>query len=126
MKDSLVETSQKPKVKDYTFNARRAQELTTSEKAFITIVSRNVEGYWSSADDDEVRTGRNMCLTERQLIECDEGYRSSCSEGDDEDAEPNVCYMVTNDPLCRSIVQQVRSMVTENDFDLSLCEPYLT
>ena len=62
----------------------------------------------------------------RQTIECDEGYWSSSSEDENEDAEPNYCQMATNDPTGRNIIQQVKLMITENDFDLSMCEPYLT
>lgn len=48
--------------------------MAESEKAFVTTVSRDVEGYWSSGDDDDMVTGRNMCFMERQTVECDEGY----------------------------------------------------
>lgn len=34
----------KPKVKDYSYYARRAQELVESEKSFVAPVSRSVEG----------------------------------------------------------------------------------
>ena len=52
----------------------RTQEMEASEKALVTIVSRNVEGYWYFGDKDEVSTGRNMYLMERQSIGCDEDY----------------------------------------------------
>lgn len=60
---------------------------------------------------------------DRKRIECDEGYRSSGSEVDD---QPNYCYMETNDPPGRSIIQQVKSTITINNFDLFVSEPYLT
>lgn len=88
-------------------------------------MSRDVKGYWSPRDKEDVSTGRNMCLMEKKSIKCDEGYWSSSSEEDNEDAELNFCYMETNDPLGRSILQHVRSMITENNFDLSLCDRYL-
>ena len=47
--------------------------MAESEKAFVTTVSRDVEGYWSSGDDDDMNNGRNMCLLARQTIECDDG-----------------------------------------------------
>ena len=62
----------------------------------------------------------------RQTIECDEGYWSSGLEDEDDVAEPHDWYMETNDPLGRSIVQQVKSMISDNNFDLSPYEPYLT
>ncbi|XP_023736870.1 uncharacterized protein LOC111884805 [Lactuca sativa] len=46
--------------------------MAESEKAFVTTVSRDVEGYWSSGDDDDMVTGRNMCLMARKIVECDE------------------------------------------------------
>ena len=48
--------------------------MIASEKAFVITVSRDVEVYWSSGDEDHVSTGRNMCLMARRTIECDEGY----------------------------------------------------
>ena len=77
------------------------------KKAFVTTVFRNVEGYWSPGDDDNMTTGRNICLMARQTIECDEGYWSLGSEGEDEEnvVEPNYCYIATNDPPGRNIVQ---------------------
>ena len=42
-----------------------------------------------------------------------------------EDLEPHYCYMATNGPSGRSIIEQVRSMISENNFDATLCEPYL-
>lgn len=62
----------------------------------------------------------------RQTIKCDEGYWSSGSKSNDEDVEPNYCYIATNDPPGRNIIQQVKSMITKNNFYLSVCEPYLT
>nr|KAJ0197101.1 hypothetical protein LSAT_V11C700370380 [Lactuca sativa] len=103
-KDYMAKAIQKPKIKDSAYYACRAQEMAASEKVFITTVTRDVEGYWSSGDEDEVSTGRSMCLMARKMIECDEGYWSSGSEEDDEDAEPNFCYMATNDPPGKSIV----------------------
>ena len=47
--------------------------MDESEKAFVTTVSRDVEGYWSLGDDDDVTARRNMCLIARQTIECDKG-----------------------------------------------------
>ena len=49
-------------VKDYAYYARRAQELAESEKAFVTKVSWNVDGYWSSVYEDEGNFGRNFDL----------------------------------------------------------------
>ena len=69
--------------------------------------------------------GRNLCLVARHMIECDEGYWSSGLKDDDEDAEPHYCYMASNNPPGRSIIPQVRSMITDNNFDLSVCELYL-
>ena len=54
----MVETSQKPKVKGAAYYPHRAQELAGSEKAFVAIVSRNVDGYWSSGDESEGKYGR--------------------------------------------------------------------
>ena len=127
-KDCLDDITQKPKIKVSTYYARKAQEMAESEKAFVTIVSRDVEGYWSSGDDDDMTTRRNMCLMVRQTIQFDEGYWSSGLEDEDDDdvAEPNYCYMTTNDPPGRSIVQQVISMITDNNFDMTLCEYFLT
>ena len=124
----MADIPQKLKIKDSTYYAHKAQEMPESEKAFVTTVSRDVEGCWSTGDDDDMTTGRNMCLMARQTIECDEGYWSSGSEDEDEDdaAEPNYCYMATNDPPGRSIGQQVTSMITDNNFDMTLCESYLT
>ena len=34
--------------------------------------------------------------------------------------------MATNDPPGRSIIQQVQCLITENNFDLSICKPHLT
>ncbi|XP_052621758.1 uncharacterized protein LOC128127334 [Lactuca sativa] len=125
-KDCLADAPQKPKIKDSAYYVRKAQELAESEKAFVTTVSRDVEGYWSSGDDDDdVVTGRNMCLMARKTVVCDEGYWSSGSENEEDHDEPNYCYMATNDPPGRSIVQQVKSMIYDNNFDLTLCEPYL-
>ena len=59
-KDCLAEDPQKPKIKDSTYYARRAQEMAESEKAFVTTLLRDVEGYWSSGDDDDMVTRRNM------------------------------------------------------------------
>ena len=72
--------------------------MAESEKAFVTMVSRDVEGYWSSEDDDEMVSGRNMCLMARQTVECDEGYWSSGLEDEDDVTEPHYCYMAANDP----------------------------
>ena len=44
-KDCLADIPQKPKIKDSAYYARRAQEMAESEKAFVTTVSRDVEGY---------------------------------------------------------------------------------
>ena len=104
-KDYMAKAIQKPKIKDSAYYACRAQEMAASEKVFITTVTRDVEGYWSSGDEDEVSTGRSMCLMARKMIECDEGYWSSGSEEDDKDVEPNFCFMATNDPPGRNIVQ---------------------
>ena len=41
----------------------------------------------------------------RQTVECDEGYWSFGSENEDDDVEPNYCYMETNDPPKRSVIQ---------------------
>ena len=48
--------------------------MAKSEKAFVTKVSRDVEVYWSSVDDDDMVTRRNMCLMARNTVEYDEGY----------------------------------------------------
>ncbi|XP_023741280.1 uncharacterized protein LOC111889371 [Lactuca sativa] len=69
-------------------------------------MSRNIDGYWSSEDEGEVRSGRSMCLMARQSIECDEGYLSLGSEEDDDDADLNISYMAKNDPPRRNIIQQ--------------------
>ena len=61
-----------------------------------------------------------MCLMTRQTVEFDEGYWSSGSEDEDDVVEPHYCYMSTNDPPGRSIVQQVKSIITDNNFDMSL------
>ncbi|XP_023770935.1 uncharacterized protein LOC111919603 [Lactuca sativa] len=103
-KDCLADAPQKPKIKESAYYVRRVQEMAESEKAFVTTVSRDVEGYWSSRDDDDVTTGRNMCLMARQTVKCDEGYWSSGSEDEDDIAEPHYCYMATNNPPGRSIV----------------------
>ena len=47
-------------------------------------------------------------------------------EANDDDVEPNYCYMAINDQPGRSIIQQVKSMISDNKFDLFVCEPYLT
>ena len=78
--------------------------MVESKKAFVTTVSRDVEGYSSPGDDDDMVTGRNKCLIARQTVECDEGYWSSGSEDEDDVTEPHYCYMETNDPPGRSIV----------------------
>ena len=65
----MAEATQKPKTKDSPYYARRAQELTTSEKAFVTTLSMDGEGYWSSGDEDDVSSGRNMCLMAMKTIE---------------------------------------------------------
>ena len=62
----------------------------------------------------------------RKMIECDEGCWSSGSEVDDECVERNYCYMATCEPPGRSIIQYVKFMIIDNNFDLSVCEPYLT
>ena len=56
--------------------------MDASEKAFVITVLRVVEGYWSSRFEDDVSTGRKICLMARQSIEFDEGYWSSRSEED--------------------------------------------
>ncbi|XP_052622501.1 uncharacterized protein LOC128127835 [Lactuca sativa] len=104
-KDCLVDAPQKPTVKDSAYYVRKAQETAESEKAFVTIVSRDIEGYWSSGDDEDLVSGKNICLMARQTVECDEGYWSSGSEDEDDVAEPHYCYMGTNDPPGRNIVQ---------------------
>ena len=92
-------------VKDSAYYAQKAQELAESEKSFVTTVSRDMERYWSSGDDDEVITGICMCQMSRQIIECDEGYWLSGSEDEDDVGEPKYCYMATSDPPGRSIIQ---------------------
>ena len=125
-KDCLADAPQKPKIEDSAYYVRKAQEMAKSEKAFVTTISIDVEGYWSSGDDDDVVTRGKMCLMARQTVVCDEGYFSSGSEDEEDDVEPNYCYMATNNPPGRSVVQQVKSMISDNNFDLTLCEPYLT
>lgn len=62
----------------------------------------------------------------KEEVKCDEGYWSSGSDEDD-DAEPNYCFMATNNNSSgRSIIEQVRLMISENNFNANLCEPYLT
>ena len=74
-KDCLDDAPQKPKIKDSAYYVRKSQEMDESEKAFVTTVSRDVEGYWSSVDDDDdMVTRRNMCLMARNTVEYDEGY----------------------------------------------------
>lgn len=48
--------------------------MAKNENAFVTTITRDMEGYWTSGDDDDVSIGKNMWLMERQTIECDEGY----------------------------------------------------
>lgn len=69
----MADGHSKPKVKDAAYYARCAQELVDSEKAFVTTISPNIDGYWSSGDEDEGNLGRNLCLMARQMIQCDEG-----------------------------------------------------
>ena len=38
------------------------------KKDFVTTISREVEGYWSCGDDDDVSTGRNMYLMDRKQL----------------------------------------------------------
>ena len=61
-------TFHKKKIKDSFYYAQKAQEMAENEKAFVTTVSRNVEGYWSPGDDDDMTTGRNICLMARQTV----------------------------------------------------------
>lgn len=61
-KDCQADPPVKPKVMDFAYYDRKAQELAASEKAFVSIVSLNVDGYWSSVDKKEYDGGRNMCL----------------------------------------------------------------
>ncbi len=42
-----------------------------------------------------------------------------------EGKEPHYCYMASNGPSGRSIIEQVRSMISDNNFDETLCEPYV-
>ena len=66
----MAKTTEKPKIKDFAYYAC----IPHSEKVFITTMSSDVKGYWSFGDQENVSTGRNMCLMARQTIECDEGY----------------------------------------------------
>lgn len=94
----MANVPKKLKVKDSAYYAYRARELSESEKAFVSTVSRKVYGYLLSGDEGEGKSRRNLCLMVGQSVECDEGYWSFDSEDDDEDAEPNYSYMVNNDP----------------------------
>ena len=85
-------------MKDSACYTHRAKELVESEKAFVTIVSRNVDGYLLTRDVSEEKSTRNLCLVARKSVECDEGYWSSGSEDNYDDTEPNYYYMETNDP----------------------------
>ena len=87
------------------------KKLPESKKAFMSTTSRNVDGYWSSGDEDEINLGRNLCLV-------------ASSEDDDEDDKPHYFYMASNNPLGRSIIQQVKSMITDSNFKLSVCKCY--
>lgn len=86
----------------------------------------NVDEYWSYGDEDEGNSSRNLCIVARKIIACDEGYWSFSSEADDEIVKPHYCYMATNNPPGRSIIQHVKYMITDNKFYLYVCEPYLT
>ena len=71
MKTTLPKTSwlkhqKKPKIKESAYYAHSAQEIATSEKDFIITVSRDVDGYWSFGDEDDVSSGRNMFLIARE------------------------------------------------------------
>ena len=60
-------------------------------------------------------------------LELDSGIWSSGEEEDFATAalEPHYCYMATNAPGGKSIIEQVKSMISDNNFDLTLCESYL-
>lgn len=85
-----------------------------------------MDGYWSFGDEGDGKFGKNLCFMAMQMIKQNEGYWSSGSKDEDEDVGPNYCYMAPNDTSGRSIIQQVKSMIIENYFDLSIFEPYLT
>lgn len=83
--DFQAEELPEPKVKDFAYYARRAQELAESGKAFVATVSRNVDRYWSYGDNMDEGRKRNFCLMSRLNFKCDFGYWSSGSDdGDDE------------------------------------------
>lgn len=91
-------------VKSCLQNNGSLKKLTKSEKEFVTIVSRNVDGYLSYGVEKERNYGKNICLINNHNVECDEGYWSSGLEEDDEYVEPNYWYKETNDPPRRSII----------------------
>lgn len=62
----------------------------------------------------------------KEKIKSNEGYWTSGSELDDEDVQPNYYYIATNNPPVRSIIQQVKSLITDINFDSFVFEPYLT
>ncbi|KAL4573036.1 hypothetical protein LXL04_019829 [Taraxacum kok-saghyz] len=130
-KDCQMDRQSKPKIKNSVYYIKKAMDIAEAEKEFVVTTQRDLDGYWSPGDESEpiVKNHlQNLCLMARQDVSCDDGYYSSGDEDNklNDDKERHYSYMANNNSEGRIIIEQVRHLLSINNYDSIISEPLIT